>query len=245
MIATESVMKRIVVIAGALGIAGIAAAATIGARAAGDVTAPAAGARSAPAYVPRGGMPMTGMPMTGMPMTGMPMTGMPMTGMPMTGMPMAGWRTAAASAGPTQPGQGAFGAIQEVVRILEADPNTDWSKVNLDALRGHLIDMDEVTLHADAAVQHIAGGIEVAVTGKGRTLEAIRRMVPEDARHLNGTNGWTVATAPLADGVSLTVTASDPRQVAIIRGLGFAGVLASGGYHPMHHLMIARGEPMG
>src|SRR5437879_2863840 len=77
---------------------------------------------------------------------------------------------------PTQPGQGAFGAVQEIVRILEADPSTDWSKVNLDALRGHLIDMEEVTLHVDAVVEHIPGGIQVAVTGKGRTLEAIRSM---------------------------------------------------------------------
>jgi hypothetical protein len=30
---------------------------------------------------------------------------------------------------PTMPGQDAFGTIQEVVRILEADPATDWSKV--------------------------------------------------------------------------------------------------------------------
>ena len=30
------------------------------------------------------------------------------------------------AANPTMPGQDAFGAIQEVVRILEADPNTDW-----------------------------------------------------------------------------------------------------------------------
>ena len=49
---------------------------------------------------------------------------------------------------PTQPGQDAFGAIQEIVRILEADPATDWSKVDLEALREHLIDMNEVTLHA-------------------------------------------------------------------------------------------------
>ena len=35
---------------------------------------------------------------------------------------------------PTMPGQDAFGAIQEIVRILEADPKTDWSKVNLEAL---------------------------------------------------------------------------------------------------------------
>jgi hypothetical protein len=29
---------------------------------------------------------------------------------------------------PTMPGQDAFGAVQEIVRILEADPKTDWSK---------------------------------------------------------------------------------------------------------------------
>ena len=40
---------------------------------------------------------------------------------------------------PTEPGQGAFGALHEIVRILEADPRIDWSKVDLDALREHLI----------------------------------------------------------------------------------------------------------
>ena len=51
---------------------------------------------------------------------------------------------------PTIPGQDAFGAIQEVVQILQSDPKTDWSKVNIDALRQHLIDMNEVTLRAVA-----------------------------------------------------------------------------------------------
>src|SRR5437763_2768602 len=41
---------------------------------------------------------------------------------------------------PTSPGQAAFGAISEIVRLLKADPNTDWSKVNIEALRQHLID---------------------------------------------------------------------------------------------------------
>src|SRR5665213_2414926 len=45
---------------------------------------------------------------------------------------------------PTQPGQSAFAAIQEIVAILEADPKTDWSRVNIEALRQHLIDMDNV-----------------------------------------------------------------------------------------------------
>ena len=52
---------------------------------------------------------------------------------------------AQSSSEPTLPGQDAFGTIQEIVQILEADPNTDWSKVNIAALREHLIDMNEVT----------------------------------------------------------------------------------------------------
>ncbi len=57
-------------------------------------------------------------------------------------------------AAPTMPGQDAFGAIQEVVQILQADPTTDWSKVNIARLREHLIDMNEVTLHAAAERAH-------------------------------------------------------------------------------------------
>jgi hypothetical protein len=59
---------------------------------------------------------------------------------------------------PTQPGQGAFAAIHEIVGILEADPKTDWSKVNIDALRQHLIDMNNVTLAAE-----IEGGASLTV----------------------------------------------------------------------------------
>lgn len=143
---------------------------------------------------------------------------------------------------PTQPGQDIFGAVQEIVGMLEADPATDWSKVNLDALRAHLIDMDEVALRADAAVERIDGGIRVAVTGTGRTLAAIQRMLPEHARELNGKNGWVVQAESRPDGTTLIVTSADPKQTAIIRGLGFIGVMASGGHHQMHHLMMAKGE---
>lgn len=145
---------------------------------------------------------------------------------------------------PTQPGEAAFGAIQEIVKILEADPSTDWSRVNLDALREHLIDMDEVTLHAHAAVRHVPGGIAVAVTGRGRTLAAIRRMVPDDARYLDGHEGWRVTASVLPNGVLLRATSTDAKQTTIIRGLGFIGLLASGDYHEAHHLMIAKGEHM-
>jgi hypothetical protein len=43
---------------------------------------------------------------------------------------------------PQLSGQDAFGAIQEIVGMLEADPATDGSKVDIDALRDHLLDMN-------------------------------------------------------------------------------------------------------
>jgi hypothetical protein len=144
--------------------------------------------------------------------------------------------------GPTMPGQDAFGVVQEIVRILEADPKTDWSKVALEALRQHLIDMNEVTLRADAAATETDGGVTITVTGTGRTLAAIQRMVPAHAAALNGLNGWSATAAAAADGVVLTVTARDLKEVRHIRGLGFIGLMASGAHHQMHHLAMARGE---
>lgn len=141
---------------------------------------------------------------------------------------------------PSLAGQDAFGAIQEIVRILEADPATDWSKVNLEALRQHLIDMNEVTLKANAASTAVGGGLEIAVTGAGRTLAAIQRMIPDHAQELNQMNGWRATTQTLPDGVRLTVTSSDPKEVAHIRGLGFIGLLVSGSHHQPHHLAMAK-----
>jgi hypothetical protein len=158
-------------------------------------------------------------------------------------MPMGGHGSMqAASTTPTIPGQDAFGTIQEVVRILEADPKSDWSQVDLEALRQHLIDMNEVTLKADVAPKQIDGGLEIAVTGTGRTLIAIERMIPAWAQTMNGRHGWSTKTASLPDGVLFTVTAADPKEVQHIRGLGFIGLLVSGSMHQPHHLAMAKGE---
>jgi predicted RNA binding protein YcfA (HicA-like mRNA interferase family) len=142
---------------------------------------------------------------------------------------------------PTHPGQEAFGTIQEIVRILEADPKTDWSKVNIGALREHLIDMDEVTMRAHAAERALENGIEITVTGEGRTLGAIKRMVPAHTRELVAL-GWKARTDELANGVKLVVTSSDPREVVKLKALGFMGIMAQGAHHQPHHLMMAKGE---
>jgi hypothetical protein len=141
----------------------------------------------------------------------------------------------------TMPGQGAFGAIQEIVGLLEADPNTDWSKVNIGALREHLIDMNEVTLKAVATERKLDNGIEIAVTGEGRTLDAIKRMVPAHARELTK-NDWSATTEELPNGVRFTITSTDPQQALKIKGLGFMGIMVQGSHHQLHHLAMAKGE---
>jgi len=142
---------------------------------------------------------------------------------------------------PTMPGQEAFGTIQEIVRMLETDPTTDWSKVNISALREHLIDMDEVTMRAVAAERPLDNGVEIAVTGTGRTLDGIKRMVPAHVHELSHL-GWSAKTEDLPNGVKLIVTSTDAKQVTKLRALGFMGIMVQGAHHQQHHLMMAKSE---
>jgi hypothetical protein len=143
---------------------------------------------------------------------------------------------------PTLPGQDAFGTIQEIVAILEANPNTDWEKVNLAALREHLIDMNEVTLNAVVDEQPIEGGLAMTVTGTGRTADSIRRMLFAHAPELDRLEGWSATTSPLPNGIRFTVTNTLPEQATRIRQLGLMGLLVSTSHHQAHHLAIAKGE---
>jgi hypothetical protein len=146
---------------------------------------------------------------------------------------------------PALPGQDAFGAIAEVVRLLDADPGTDWSKVNLERLRQHLIDMNEVVLRSEVKQSPVPAGVVMDVTGSGRTQQAIRAMLVPHAAELGAMPGLAAKAEPITGGVRLTVTSTKPddaRAVARLRGLGFAGLLALGAHHGPHHLAMARGE---
>lgn len=148
---------------------------------------------------------------------------------------------------PSQSGQDAYAAIAEVVRLLESDPSTDWSKVNLEALRQHLIDMNDVTLRSATRQTAIPGGAKFEVTGEGRTTGAIRRMLASHARMLGQLPDYDAAVDEVPGGVLFTVRANrtgDSATEARIRGLGFIGLLTVGAHHSMHHLALARGEGM-
>ena len=148
-----------------------------------------------------------------------------------------------ASSVSTMPGQDAFGTIQEVVQILEADPATDWSKVNIGVLRDHLIDMNEVTLRAAASERMLDNGIEIVVIGEGRTLAAIKRMVPAHVHELKEI-GWNAKADELPNGVKLTVAASEAAPLTKLKALGFMGIMVQGGHHQPHHLMMAKGSSL-
>lgn len=144
---------------------------------------------------------------------------------------------------PTMPGQEAFGTIQEIINILENDANTDWSKVNIPGLKEHLIDMNELTLYADAKEIELENGLEMNVSGKDRTIDAIQRMVPTHVEMtLNDVKKWDVKVKQTDDGVTLTATSEHPKEAERIKGLGFIGLMATGANHPSHHLMMAKGE---
>jgi hypothetical protein len=129
------------------------------------------------------------------------------------------------------------------VRLLEADSTTDWSGVDLERLRTHLVDMDEVTLRSTARQDTVPGGARFTVRGAGRTAGAIRRMAAAHAAMLERERGLRVQVEPLADGARVTVRvpSADARAVARLRALGFVGLLATGAHHGAHHLALARG----
>jgi len=146
-----------------------------------------------------------------------------------------------AASTPMQAGQSAFAAIQEIVVILEADPKTDWSKVNIEALRQHLIDMNNVTLSAEVKSDPVEGGIRFTITGAGEVRDSIRRMVTAHTSAMNGVGDWQFVAAEIDRGATLVIHVP-AKDIDKLKGLGFLGIMTRGMHHQEHHLMLARGD---
>lgn len=139
-----------------------------------------------------------------------------------------------------QGGQSAFAAIQEITAALIANPKTDWTKVDIEALRRHLVDMDNVTLRADVASEDIDSGARFTVTSEDPAVQAsIRTMVLAHVGTMNGVEGWEMQATEVERGATITVTGPDTPR---IRGLGFIGLMTVGMHHQAHHLALASGQ---
>lgn len=149
---------------------------------------------------------------------------------------MPGMHEAAATEG----GQAAFAALAEIVALLAADPETDWDKVDIAALRRHLQDMDQLALRVEVDEAPVPGGLKMTVRRDSPGAEAAWRMVPAHATVLTAETGWHSSVE--IDEAKIEWTVTSDMATAQVRALGFFGLMATGNHHPAHHLAIARGH---
>ena len=143
----------------------------------------------------------------------------------------------------TMPGNMLFGTIQEVIRQLEADTNTDWTKVDLEALRQHLIDMHHFTMNVEVVSKSpIADGVKIVIEPTvPEATPSLQRALQAHPPMLRMEKGWTMDVTENGDQFTLEVTTGDPGEIAKVRGLGYIGLMATGAHHTKHHWSIARG----
>ena len=146
--------------------------------------------------------------------------------------------------GLTEAGNDAFGTIQEVILFLENDPHTDWKKVNIEALRQHLTDMQDMTINIQTReTKNVPGGFRTTVTPTiPRALAALDRTLAAHPAQLEKETGWKMSVNKKDGKFIIQVTSDKPSDVDKIRGLGYVGIMAYGRHHQPHHLAIASGE---
>lgn len=144
----------------------------------------------------------------------------------------------------TEAGNDAFGTIQEVIRKLNNDPNTDWSKVNLEALRQHLLDMNDMTLNVEVISQKaVQNGMEAIIRPTtDRAALALDRVFMAHPSQLKKDTGWDMVVEKNDGQYKLTTTSKNPADYDKIRGLGYIGLMAYGDHHQRHHWAMATGR---
>ncbi len=143
----------------------------------------------------------------------------------------------------TEAGNDAFGTIQEVIAKLDSDPNTDWSKVDIEALREHLLDMNDMTINVEVISQTaIDNGLEILLQPTTlRAQGALDRVFKAHPAQLKLETNWTMQVSEIEEQYTIVVTTEKPEEVAKIRGLGYIGLMAYGSHHQSHHWSMATG----
>ena len=151
-----------------------------------------------------------------------------------------------AAAAPTlsEAGNDAFGTIQEVIAALNADPATDWDKVDLEALRQHLVDMHDMTMNVEVLSQTaIPDGMEAVIRPTtARASLALARVLAVHPAQLQRETNWIMEVERDGDEYRLRTTSANPADASRIRGLGYIGLMAWGAHHQPHHWAMAKGD---
>ena len=141
-------------------------------------------------------------------------------------------------------GQSAFAALIEIVALLENDEQTDWSRVDLDSTRAHLLDMHHVILNTEASASIIDNlTIRFDIRANKESISSVHRMIPTHGRFIEQSRGWTIVSELDDAGASLKISVTDNSTLKKLNALGFYGFMALDSHHQAHHLQIALGMP--
>ena len=143
----------------------------------------------------------------------------------------------------TESGTDPFATLQEVIAVLESNPNTNWEKVNIEALRLHLVEMQDMTINVDVKQQYIDNGFQAVVTPTtNRAVKSLTRVLSGHPAQMKAETGWDMQVQNNNGVFTLTVTTDNVKDVTKIRGLGYIGVMAYGNHHQPHHWAMASGD---
>lgn len=141
----------------------------------------------------------------------------------------------------SETGQAQFAAISEIVAMLRADPDTVWEQIDIDALRAHLVDMDNGTMKAMVETTIADNAVTFSVTGNESTAASVQRMVSAHSPMLQQEMGLSVAVEDQSNGAKMTIQTASKDDLDKVYGLGFFGLMTVGAHHQKHHQMIAIG----
>lgn len=144
---------------------------------------------------------------------------------------------------PQESGQATFAALIEIVAMLERDPETDWSSVDIDGLRAHLMDMNHMMLFTGSTTSILDDTqIQFDIRGTEKSIPSIHRMVPAHASFIERSRGWKIKSILNENGATLTIDVDDPTALHRINSLGFYGFMALDSHHQAHHYQMAIGN---
>lgn len=142
----------------------------------------------------------------------------------------------------SMPGNDVFGAIKEAVNKLLNAPDTDWNMVDTEALRQHLIDMKNFTENVTVIEKvNIDNGVFIKIQPDAEALASVERAMAAHPAQLFAESGWTMVVEKQGDIFNLTITTDIEKEVSMIRGLGYIGLMAFGSHHANHHWMMVQG----
>lgn len=140
-------------------------------------------------------------------------------------------------------GQSTFAALIEIVSLLQTNPDTEWEKVDIDALREHLLDMNRLMLSTSATAKTIATNtIQFEVQGTGAALGSIHRMVSTHSTFIQTLRNWDVQADLTSTGALVQIETDEIDSLRQLNALGFYGFMSLDSHHQDHHLGIATGK---